>query len=234
METHKGLEQAQAFIQCHVRPPPPATRRPKLAVTISREVGSGAWLVARELAVILDRRAPREDVKWTVFDKELVSKVLTDHHLPDKLAEYMPEDRVSLLEDMVTELLGLHPPSWDLYRATAETILKLAELGHVILIGRGANVVTARLPHVLHVRLVGSHERRVQRVMEMLKLDRKAALEFMEKADRGRMRYLREHFKADINDPLQYDLIINPDRIACEQAAQLVADALLRRAGLAG
>ncbi len=232
METHKGLEKAQAFLQCNLRPPPLAPPRPKLAVTLSRETGSGAWQVARELAAILDRHAPREGVQWTVFDKELVGKVLADHNLPAKLAEFMPEDRVSLLEDMITELLGLHPPSWDLHRATAETILKLAELGHVILIGRGANVITARLPHVLHARLVGSLERRVQRVMEDRGWDRKTALEFIEKEDRGRARYLYEHFKADIHNPLLYDLTINTDRIACPQAAQLIADALLRRAGM--
>jgi hypothetical protein len=233
MEPHKGLEQAQAFLQCQLRPAQRPPSRPRLAVTLSRQTGSGAWRVAQCLARLLDRRVPDPELKWTVFDKELVEKVLADHHLPQKLAEFMPEDRVSMLEDMMTELLGLHPPSWTLFHATVETILKLAELGHVILIGRGANVVTAKLPHVIHVRLVGSLERRVERVMADRGLDRKQALEFIEKEDRGRARYLREHFKAEIDDPLLYDLILNTDRISCELAAELIAEALLRRAGLA-
>jgi len=41
----------------------------------------------------------------------------------------------------------------------AETILHLAEQGNVILIGRGANLVTRELQHVFHVRLVGSQGR---------------------------------------------------------------------------
>lgn len=232
MEPHKGLEQAQAFLQCQLRPAQRPPTRPRLAVTISRQTGSGAWRVARCLAELLDRRVPDPELKWTVFDKELVEKVLADHHLPQKLAEFMPEDRVSMLEDMMTELLGLHPPSWTLFHATVETILKLAELGHVILIGHGANVVTAKLPHVFHVRLVGSLERRLERVMADRGLDRKQAREFIEKEDRGRTRYLREHFKAEIDDPLLYDLILNTDRISHEQAAALIAEAALSRAGL--
>lgn len=230
MEPHKGLEQAQTFLQCQLRPAQRPPTRPRLAVTISRQTGSGAWRVAQCLAALLDRCVPDPELKWTVFDRELVEKVLADHHLPRKLAEFMPEDRVSMLEDMMTELLGLHPPSWTLFHATVETILKLAELGHVILIGRGANVVTARLPHVFHVRLVGSLERRVERVMADRGLDRKQALEFIEKEDRGRARYLREHFKAEIDDPLLYDLVLNTDRITCELAAELIAQALLGRA----
>ena len=233
MEPHKGLEQAQAFLQCQLRPAQRPPTRPRLAVTISRQTGSGAWRVARCLAELLDRRVPDPELKWTVFDKELVEKVLADHHLPQKLAEFMPEDRVSMLEDMMTELLGLHPPSWTLFHATVETILKLAELGHVILIGHGANVVTAKLPHVFHVRLVGTLDRRIERVMADRGLDRTQAREFIEKEDRGRARYLREHFKAEIDDPLLYDLILNTDRISPEQAAALIAEAAVSRAGLA-
>jgi hypothetical protein len=231
METHKGIEQAQAFIQCHFEPSGRPAPRERLAVTLSRQAGAGAWIVARELAAILDQRAPVEGVRWTVFDKELVEKVLADHKLPARLAEFMPEDRVSFLDDAITELLGLHPPTATLTRATSETILRLAELGGAILIGRGANIVTARLGHVVHVRLVGSVDQRVQRVMELLHQERKAALEFVEKEDRAHQRYVREHFKAEIEDPLNYDLIINTDRISCEQAAGLVADALLAKAG---
>lgn len=199
-----------------------------MAVTISRQAGAGAWIVARELAALLDRRAPAEEVKWTVFDKELVEHVLDDHNLPKKLVGFMPEDRVSMLDDMVTELLGLHPPSWNLVRATSDTILRLAAVGNVILIGRGANLITMKLPHMVHVRLVGSLENRIQRVMEYLKLDRKTAVEFVERADRGHHRYLREHFKAEIDNPLFYDLIINTDRVSCERAAELIADVLLQ------
>ncbi|MCX8109130.1 MAG: cytidylate kinase-like family protein, partial [Verrucomicrobiae bacterium] len=102
--------------------------------------------------------------------------------------------------------------------------------GNVIIIGRGANVVTARLDHVFHVRLVGSVEKRIERVKERLGMSAEAAAEYIARTDRGRERYLKEHYDADINDPLLYDLIINTDRTSCENAAMTIAGALLRRA----
>ena len=145
------------------------------------------------------------------------------------LAEFMPEDKVSGIADAVEELLELHPSSWSLVRQTTETILGLAELGHVILVGRGANVITARLSHVFHVRLVGSLDQRAVRVQEHYRLGRRAALAFLRREDAGRARYLRKYFKKDVDDPLLYHLTINTDNVSMEEAAEMIGSAVLRR-----
>lgn len=233
MRGSQELDRCLSFIQCQMQPASAHAilRHPstKLAFTVSRQTGSGAWKIAKCLASVLERRCPIEGLPWTIFDRELVEKVLEDHHLPKKLAQFMPEDRVSAIDDMMQEFLGLHPPSWTLVDQTTETILKLAELGNVILIGRGASVITSRLLHVVHVRLIGSPYRRVERVRVQLGLEMKAAREFLEKADRGRERYLKDNFQADISNALLYDLVLNTDRMSCEDAADLIAEAGCRR-----
>ena len=88
-------------------------------------------------------------------------------------------------------------------------------------------MVTANLGHVFHVRLVSALEKRVQRIQELEQLSKKAALAFMRKEDRGRERYLKKYFEADVDDPLLYDLTINTDRISHDQAAKLIAEAVL-------
>jgi cytidylate kinase len=158
-----------------------------------------------------------------------VEKVLEDHNLPQRLARFMPEDRVSEIADTMDELFGLHPPSWTLVRQTTETILHLAELGNVILIGRGATVITNKLDYVFHVRLVGSLKKRVAHMQELNGLNKKAALDLIRQEDRGRRRYLKTHFKADLDDPLLYHLVINTDLVSYENAAQIIADAMLKR-----
>src|SRR5262245_23097114 len=129
------------------------------AVTISRQTGSRGYEVAETLAKYLQARTASE-VPWTVFDRNLVERVLADHHLPGQLARFMPEDRHSEIENILGDVLGVHPPSPSLVAKTTETILHLAELGNVILLGRGANIITSRLSYVFHVRLIGSLERR--------------------------------------------------------------------------
>ena len=229
-----GLERCRTFINTQMQP---AGKGPtsaqdgghRRAVTISRQTGSGAFLVAEKLAVCLQAHTPRDARPWTVFDRNLVEKVLEDHNLPQRLARFMPEDRVSEIADTMDELFGLHPPSWTLVRQATDTILHLVESGNVIVIGRGATIITSKLDYVFHVRLVGSLEKRAARIQELEHLDKQAALELIRREDRGRRRYLKTHFKADIDDPLLYHLVINTDLVSCENAAQIIANAMLRR-----
>jgi cytidylate kinase len=233
MNTEHGFERCLSFVNCQLQSSSatatPQNGMPKRAVTISRQAGSGGHSVAEKLAEFLQAKCPAEDCPWTIFDRNLVEKVLEDHNLPNRLARFMPEDRISEMTDTMDELFGLHPPSWTLVRQTAETILRLASLGNVILIGRGAAIITAKLDHVFNVRLVGSLEKRVRRFQEANHLSAKEAMERVHKEDLGRRRYLKKYFDKDIDDPLLYHLVINTDLVPYEQAARMVADAVLKR-----
>jgi cytidylate kinase len=202
-----------------------------MSVAISRQAGSGAIRIAEELAAYLQSFTPAEERPWTVFDRNLVAKVLEDHHLPARLAKFLPEDKVSAISDMVDEILGMHPSSWVMVRQVTETMLRLVELGNVILVGRGANTIVSRLPHVLRVRLVGSLDRRVARVEESEHLNPKEALAFIRRTDRGRAAYVRKYLRQDIADVLLYDLIINTDRFSLDEVVHQIGDVVLRRLG---
>jgi len=225
-----GLEQCRSFINCQLSSGGWARSDGlvKPAITFSRMTGAGGLTVADELAEYLQAKVPRH-APWTVFDRKLVEQVLEDHHLSKRVAEFMPENHKSMLTDIFEELLGLHPSAWTLVHQTAETILHLAQMGNVILVGRGASVVTRELDNVFHVRLVGSVAKRIERVQQVYELDRPAAIEFINRKDKGRRRYLKEHYHEDIDDPLLYHLIINTDRIRSEDAARLISDEVIRR-----
>jgi Cytidylate kinase-like family len=203
----------------------PGRAQPRV-VTISREAGAGAHAVAEALVAELRVGQPKDAVPWTIFDRNLVEKVLADHDLPERLARYMPEDRKSEMSDTLDGLFGLQPSSWTLVRKTADTILHLAEVGNAILIGRGANIITANLDHALHVRLVGSLERRIDHLVEYNDFSRRDAAEYAHNEDLGRSRYVKKYYSADIDDPLLYHLVINTDRMPYEEAARVIADAL--------
>lgn len=225
-----GMEHCLAFINLQLSPG--ARKRDdklvKPAITISRMTGAGGHTVAGNLAEYLQANVPGH-APWTVFDRQLVEKVLEDHHLSKRVAEYMPENHRSLVTDMFEELLGLHPSDWTLVHQTAETILHLAQLGNVILVGRGAAVVTRKLDNVFHVRLVGSLEKRTEQVQKVYGYDRKMALDFINREDKGRKRFLKEHFEEDPENPLLYHLGINTDRIRYDEAARLIGEEVIQR-----
>jgi cytidylate kinase len=231
MNIEPGFEKCLTFIHCQLHPAnavvPPAPTKPWRAVTISRQAGSGGHAVAEVLVGELQAYKITEASPWMVFDRNLVEKVLEDHHLPPRLARFMPEDRVTEIDDVIDEVWGLHPPSSTLVDKTAETILRLAERGNVILLGRGGNVITSKLDYVFHVRLVGSLEKRAEYIQKIQRLSRKAALEFIDHEDLGRRRYLKKYYHKEIDDPLLYHLVINTDLIGPQQAAGLIVQTML-------
>ena len=205
-----------------------AEPRVRRAVTISRQAGCGAVMIAERLALYLQQHAPHESAVWTVFDRELMDKVLADHKLPKYLAKFLPEDRASQIEDTLADIFGVHPPAEKIVQQTAETLLQLAELGNAILIGRAGNIVTAKLANVLHVRLVAPLEDRIERICRDDHKTPAEARKFCVDEEQARTRYVKTYFHADINDPLQYHLIINTSRVGCENAARIIGDEVLR------
>jgi cytidylate kinase len=232
-----SLEKCRTFIDCQISAAKPgAGTAPSMVerptITISRQTGSGARTVADKLANYLQAYAGGNPCGWTVFDKNLVLKILEDHHLPSRLAQYMPERKISEIDDAVAELLGLHPSSWTLVQHATETILRLAKMGNVILVGRGAPIIASKLKNAFHVRLIGSLAKRAEHTAEYYRLSLQEAITFVEKEDRQREAYLRKYFGREIDDPLLYHLTINTDLVSYEAAARIVGDTVIERFGL--
>jgi len=235
------FEHCVSFINCQLRddekPGGADSAGPRRAVTISRQAGCGAVMVAEKLAKYLQQHSPGSDCPWTVFDRNLMDKVLEDHNLPTRLAKFLPEDRASQLEDILADIFETHPTAQTVIRQTAETILKLAHLGNVILIGRGGNIITSSLPNVFHVRLVAPLENRAVTAHELYQIYNKttaAGRKFCLAEDRGRQRYLKKYFNADIDDPLLYHMVINTGLVSYDDAARMIGDAVLHMKPVAG
>ncbi len=196
------------------------------AITVSRQEGARGHIICGALRDLLNARSRDRDTPWTLFDDALIQKTLEDHHLPERLERYMPEDHMPTIESLIGELLNLHPPVWELFEKTCQTIIRLATLGNVIIVGRGGNVLCEHLPHVLHVRLIGSETVRARHIALTRGLNPDAARTVLRREDRARERYFQEYFLRDLNQPLLYDLVLNTDRIGDREAAHLIAERL--------
>lgn len=230
MDAAVDFERYREFINAQLqvprRPVPDVTGDRRTVITVSRQAGAGSHVVAEDLISRLQSRATGTSRPWMIFDRNLVERVLEDHDLPARLAKFMPEDRVSEMSDTLDALFGLHPSAWTLVRKTADTILHLAELGNIVVIGRGANIITSKLDFAFHVRLVGSPTKRVEHVRAYKHLSLQEAIEYVRDRDLGRRRYVKKYFAKDIDDPLLYHLVINTDLVSFEEAARLIAEAV--------
>jgi cytidylate kinase len=201
---------------------------PRPAITISRQSGAGALtvatLVAQELNIVCSGDPPRP---WAVFSRNLVGKTLEDHSLAKRIEEFMPEDVRFPLTESFEFLLGLHPRSGVLREYAKETIRKLAMNGNVILVGRGAAVIAAGLPHVLHVRLIAPFHFRVRSFARSHGITEQEAVRMVRTNDVARRRYVRAYLNADITDALHYDLVINTRSKSLERVARIICAAVV-------
>ncbi len=227
-----ALEKAKLYIETH-------SKEGKLdkkikyekgaCITISRETGAGADVVSRMLADILQKYKKEIQPDWTIFDKNLIEKVLDDHKLPKTLTEAVDEKKYSSILSFANEVLVGQPSIQTLVYKTTQTILSLAEIGNVIIIGRGGNIVTANSPNAFHVRLVSTLEDRINHIKEVYGYDIKQATDFLKKDDQARRNYINTYFHKQIDNPLFYHLIINTHRISYAVAAEIIADTIMAK-----
>ncbi len=225
-----GVEHCTSFISSQFKTAGGAETAVRRAVTLSRQAGCGAAVVAEKLAQYMPAHTPGDSRPWKVYDSNLIDQMLADQGLPAYLSKILREDRASQLEDFMADALGVHPPSATLLQHVTETLRKLAGAGNVVLIGRGGNMVTARLPHVLHVRLVAPLDQRIEHCAEFYHMTRDKAARFCPDEDHARKRYFRKYFNADIDDPLLYHMMINTGQVSYDDAARIIGDAVLKMA----
>ncbi len=192
-------------------------------ITISREAGAGSGLIAEKLINLLSPLSQNENAPWAVFDKNLIEKVLEDLHLPKQIAKFLGEEKKSLLTQTMNEMLGVHPPLLKLYHKETETILHLAHIGNCVIIGRGANIITASLNNAFHVRLVAPLDFRIKSVQEFYGNSKNDAVDFVKKEDAKRNAFIKEHFNKNAEDPLLYHAVINTGLFTLDEVAQLIA-----------
>ncbi|MGD1030667.1 MAG: cytidylate kinase-like family protein [Opitutaceae bacterium] len=234
MTAHAYLEHGLTILKARLESPisgapvaAPQGARP--FITLSREVCAGATTLGRSLLPGLNSEFCEEGQEWVLLNKDLLGFALARHDLPEQLARYLPEDKISEIDAAIGEIVGLHPSIWELEQRVAQTIVQLAHLGYFIFAGRAAHLLTQSLPGGFHVRLVAAKKARIERLMEMEGCDSHEAETHIDRTDGARRKFVTSHFGRDIDDPHTYDLVINTDRISPGAAAAMVLDGLRHR-----
>ena len=109
--------------------------------------------------------------------------------------------------------------------ATTKVLKELYQKGDVVIIGRGANIILADTPGVMHVGLMAPLEVRVQTLMEREHMERDEAQVYVEELERARVVYFQKFFKVSPDDPTLYHLMLNMDKMEPKTAADVVSHA---------
>lgn len=220
-----SFEKAKHYIESHDKMLDSRTRKGAPCITISRETGTGADRVGESLINYF----AQFNVPFTLFDKNLIDKVLEDHDLPQKLGEYLPEDKFPAIKTAMNELFGIHPSMMSLLHKTTQTILQLAGMGDVIIVGRGANIITAKLNNCVHIRLIAPLDLRIKNMETYYNMTPKEAAEFVKKEDEARNKYVKINYNRDVHDLTQYHLVLNTGQFCNEEIAEIVCGTVVMK-----
>jgi len=199
-----------------------------MLITVSRQFGAGGSQVAKQVA---DR------LGWRVVDNELIDEVAARAGLPkEHVAER--EERVStFVERLARTLAAASPdvfpppdsagaivdvPETDLVRITETVVAEIAAQGKVVLVGRGAPAVLFREADALHVKLVAPKAFRIKIAAGRLGCSGEKAASVLDHTDRNRARYLREYYRRDWNDPVNYHMVLNTGVLGFDGATDVI------------
>lgn len=174
--------------------------RPKTVITISREPGCNGAAIAANLADVF---------KLDLYAGKIVEEVAKSAKMSDKVIETLDERGRSMLDDWIAMLDSSHNISSYKYM---NHIMKLmgtvARHGQAVILGRGGTFLIEPEKQ-LRIRLIAPLETRIRNVMQRFGSSREEAQKRISQVEKDRKAYNRKYFKADITDPIHYDLVIN-------------------------
>ncbi len=186
---------------------------PRTIITISRETGAGGTTLARLLA---------KELGFQVFDREIVDHISARSGIRQRLVESLDEKSQSELRLWVEGLVHQkYVNASDYLESLISIIGSMAELGDVIIVGRGANFILG-LERGVHVRVVASLEARVKHMTSLLEQTPEEARRYIEKTDQQRRSFIRKHYGAEWSDPTAYHLVLNTAATGFDRAASVI------------
>ncbi|MBN1254248.1 MAG: cytidylate kinase-like family protein [Deltaproteobacteria bacterium] len=188
----------------------------KPPILISRQRGAGGLTVAERLSEIL---------KWPYYDKNIIKEIAETVGAEVKQLAFLDETDRNIFTEFLNVFRRDPEVSQDEYVQYLKRFIKtLGEVGGSIIVGRGAECI---LPpqDALRIRLVGELDTRLRFAAQKYSLHEEEALKLLNKRDQERKKFVKRHFDKDIDDPTNYDLVINTGYLELDGAVELIITA---------
>lgn len=197
-----------------------------MLITISRQYASGGTQVAK---LVADR------LGWQLVGNALIDEVARRAGIPPEEVQAREDRPPSFVERLarvasaqLPDLFLPAPPigqpigEGNLVRVTRSVVCEIAAQGHCVFVGRASAAVLAWREDALHARLVAGAEFRRRVAVEVMGVPEKDAVTAVERRDANRIRYHREYYARDCDDPRHYDLVLNTERLGFPGAADQI------------
>ncbi len=194
-------------------------------VTVGREYGSGGGPIAARLAARLG---------WELVDNSLISEIARSANVDPNVCHKFDEKLDSWLHRLSKQTFGLGAfegvASGEQFDGEAmaalsrKVIQRAAEMGNVVIVGRGGQCILQGHPEAFHVFVYAPMDERIRRVREAYGSGF-ARPDYLSEQDRMRAAYIRHHFDLDWRDPHLYDALFC-SKLGDDTVVQMIEQAL--------
>lgn len=189
-------------------------------ITISREAGSGGKPIAKLVA---------KKLKYSFYDKGLINLIAKKAKKRKALIESLDEKERGMIEDIVHSFFNPDYVAEETYfKHLCQVTMTLARKGSCVIVGRGANFITGDYGG-LHVRIASPFLVRAGYTAQYEKYSIYEARERVEKYDKERKEFIKNHFGKDPSNSNYYDLVINTADLKKEVAAEIIITAFKKK-----
>jgi cytidylate kinase len=192
-------------------------------ICFSRKIGVGAL----EIADILGKK-----IGYKVVDREIIEHIAGNNLLQSGTLDDFDERYRGRMSELASLLFGEKSFTMgDYMRHLAGAVMKVAETGPTIFVGRAAHLILPR-HNVLAVRFISSREHRIKRVAKILNVAEQEAARQLDVEDKMQKDFFKKNFHKKDASPYEFDLVINRDYITdAKDAAELVRQAFVMKFG---
>ena len=191
-------------------------------ITISREFGTGARLIGREVAALLN---------YGYYDRALIEMAAERSGLSEEFIERTEEKASNsflfnlataayLASDITAEYTV--PVNDRAFMVQSDVIRDIARSGNGVIVGRCADYVLKDHPKLLRVFIYANKEDRINRIINEYGQDLKNAESALNKIDKGRANYHKFYTGTNWRSMDNYDLCINTSNTGIQGAVMAI------------
>lgn len=175
-------------------------------ITISREFGSGGETVAKLVA---------EKASFLLINKKFIVEGLAAFGVVEP----------DLVSDEKFDFESGQEKRREYINALHDFIYDLAIRNDLVILGRGGHLLFQDYPPALHVKIISSFDRRLDRVMKQYRISSATAYKLIKEQDHNKKHYYRRLFNINWANLRRFDLLLNSAEISLEDAAEMILTA---------
>ena len=194
----------------------------KPMIVMSREFGGRGAEIGKKVSAKLS---------FQYHSQDLVHEIARQSRVRRQLVESLDERARDNIEQWVTELMDgdTFAPN-DYLKNLSKVVGALGRHGKGVIVGRGAHFLLDP-DRTLRVRAYAPLDERIAYIARRRDLSDGEARALVLKIDAERVAFYRQHFNADVADPLHYDLMLNTSTLSIPACVDMVVRAFRAKLG---